>query len=67
MLPQTVISALAPEISVSSQILVLGSMPGQLRKKKLNITRIRRICFGIVLKERFRLTKTRRIKRGWRR
>ena len=29
--------------------------------------RIRGICFGIVSRPRFRLTETRRIKRGWRR
>ena len=33
MLRQTVISVLAPEISVSCQILVLGSMPGAISKK----------------------------------
>ena len=34
MLRQTVISALAPEISVSCQILVLGSMPGVISQKE---------------------------------
>ena len=34
MLRQTVISALAPEISVSCQILVLGSMPGAISQKE---------------------------------
>ena len=34
LLRQTVISALAPEISVSCQILVLGSMPGAISQKE---------------------------------
>ena len=34
MLRQTVISALAPTISVSSQIIVLGSMPGSISQKE---------------------------------
>ena len=34
MLRQTVISVLAPQISVSCQILVLGSMPGAFSQKK---------------------------------
>ena len=34
MLRQTVISVLAPEISVSCQILVLGSMPGAISQKE---------------------------------
>ena len=34
MLRQTVISALAPEISISCQILVLGSMPGLISQKE---------------------------------
>ena len=34
MLHQTVISALAPEISLSCQILVLGSMPGAISQKE---------------------------------
>ena len=65
MLPQTVISALAHEIIVSCQILILGSMPGVISLKEAKYYAHRGICFGIASRRRFTLTETRLNKRGW--
>ena len=67
MLRQTVIYALAPTIDTSCQILVLGSMPGAISQKEAEYYAHPRNLFWILLRPRFRLTETRRIKCVWRR